>query len=313
MLNTSAVCKRSKDRMVVGWVTAFAVAIIATFGATPTTSAQDIWRSPLGVVKIVDAEKTSSNQHPISFSDSDVYFALRALKVQKKSGLGNIVSRARGNKRSSFLFLDDDARTLTPFLVQAFRQAGRGQDVFFSLKSSRGGTGQQLLASSSVVTSGRAFYRGNRLNIIFGSALNDAGRATGAVDSSANRFGIRKTRKSLQGRDGSRSSKSRIAVDILATDSVKLARLHGKVRNDWVVVGLDSATQAGAGQIGGQRQQAATPSVAQSPAASAAPARARSSGSAEQQLAKLKSLRDKGLVTEEAYQAQILKILDRSL
>ena len=312
MLNTSVVCarvvgERSKSRIVVGWVTAFAVAIIVTLGATSVTSAQSIWESTQGVVKIVDAEKTSSNQHPISFSEGDVYFALRAIKVQKKGGF-SIISKARGTQKSTSLFLDDDARLLAPFLAQGLRQSGRNQDVFFSLKSSRGGKGGQLLASSDVVTSGRAFYRGNRLNFIFGSALNDAKRATGELDSNANRFGIRKTRKTFQGRDGTRKSKSRIAVEILPTDSVKLARLHGKVRNDWIVVGLDSAVRAGAGQIRGSQQQAVT----NAPANAAAAPRI-SNGSAEDQLAKLKSLRDKGLVTEEAYQAQILKILDRSL
>ena len=307
MLNTSVVCERSKNQMVVGWVAAFAVAIITTLGATSVTSAQDIWRSPQGVVKIVDAEKTSSNQHPISFSEGDVYFALRAIKVQKKGGF-SIVSRARGTQKSTLLFLDDDARLLAPYLAAALRQSGRNQDVYFSLKSSRGGGGQQLLATSAVVTSGRIFYRGNRLNFIFGSALNDAKRATGEIDSNANRFGIRKTRKTLQGKVGSRKSKSRIGVEILATDSVKLARLNGKVRNDWIVVGLDSAVRAGSGQIRGAQQQAVTNAPA-----SAASAPAASNRSAEDQLAKLKTLRDKGLVTEEAYQAQILKILDRSL
>ena len=307
MLNTSVVYERSKNRMFVGWVTAFAVAIIATLVATSVTNAQDIWRSTKGVVKIVDAEKTSSNQHPISFSEGDVYFALRAVKVQKKGGF-NIISKARGTQKSTSLFLDDDARLLAPFLAAGLRQSGRNQDIYFSLKSSRGGKGGQLLASSDVVTSGRMFYRGNRLNFIFGSALNDAGRATGAVDSSANRYGIRKTRRTLQGRDGSRKSKSRIGVEILPTDSVKLARLNGKVRADWIVVGLDSAVRAGAGQIRGSQQQAVTNAPA---GAGSAPAR--SNRSAEDQLAQLKSLREKGLVTEEAYQAQILKILDRSL
>ncbi len=313
MLNTSVVCarvvgERSKSRIVIGWATAFAVAIIVTLGATSVTSAQSIWESTQGVVKIVDAEKTSSNQHPISFSEGDVYFALRAIKVQKKGGF-SIISKARGTQKSTSLFLDDDARLLAPFLAAGLRQSGRNQDVFFSLKSSRGGKGGQLLASSDVVTSGRAFYRGNRLNFIFGSALNDAKRATGELDSNTNRFGIRKTRKTLQGRDGSRKSKSRIAVEILPTDSVKLARLHGKVRKDWVVVGLDSAVRAGSGQIRGSQQQAVT----NAPANAAAAAPRISNGNAEDQLAKLKSLRDKGLVTEEAYQAQILKILDRSL
>jgi len=239
MLNMSVVCERSTSRMVVGWVTAFAVAIVATLGATSVTSAQDIWRTTQGLVKIVDAEKTSSNQHPISFSEGDVYFALRAIKVQK---------------------------------------------------------------------SGRMFYRGNRLNFIFGSALNDARRATGAIDANANRFGIRQTQKTLHGKRGTRKSRSRISAEVLPSDSVKLARLNGKVRNDWVVVGLDSAVRAGAGQIRGAQQQAVTNAPA-----SAASAPAASNRSAEEQLARLKSLRDKGLVTEQAYQAQILKILDRSL
>ena len=153
-----------------------------------------------------------------------------------------------------------------------------------------------------------SFYRGNRLNFIFGSALNDAKRATGEIESNANRFGIRKTSRTAQGRDGKRKSKSRIGVDILPTDSVKLARLNGKVRKDWIVVGLDAAVRAGSGQIRGTQQQAVTNAPA-----SAASAPARSNASAEDQLAKLKALRNKGLVTEEAYQAQILKILDRSL
>lgn len=307
MLNTSVVCERSKNQMVVGWVAAFAIAIITTLGATSVTSAQDIWRSNQGVVKIVDAEKTSSNQHPISFSEGDVYFALRAIKVKKKGGF-SIISKARGTQKSTSLFLDDDARLLAPFLAAGLRQAGPNRDVFFSLKSSRGGSGGQLLASSNVVTSGRIFYRGNRLNFIFGSALNDAKRATGEIESNANRFGIRKTSRTSQGRDGKRNSKSRIGVEILSTDSVKLARLNGKVRKDWVVVGLDSAVRAGSGQIRGAQQQAVTNAPA-----SAASAPARSNASAEDQLAKLKTLRNKGLVTEEAYQAQILKILDRSL
>ncbi|MEP1442747.1 MAG: SHOCT domain-containing protein [Hyphomicrobiales bacterium] len=308
MPNVRVVFDLLKKQSFIGWLASFAVVLMATLSAKSAANAQDIWRTNNGLVKIVDAERTASNQHPVAFSESDIYFALRAIRVQRK-GSFSVISRARGNKKTTSLFQDSNARLLTPYLVQAFRESGKSQDVFFSLKSDRGAAGQQILSSSSVVTSGRIFFKGNHLNIIFGSALNDAGKATGAVGSNANRYAIRATAKSLQGKVGSRRSQARIAVAIQPTQSVRLARVNSKVRSDWAVVALDSAVQAGASQIGTNRQPAANSQGV----VTSAPVRSTSNRSAEDQLAKLKSLRDKGLVTEEAYQAQILKILDRSL
>ncbi|MEP6355274.1 MAG: hypothetical protein ABJ081_01165 [Hyphomicrobiales bacterium] len=286
---------------------------IMTSVSTDIAEAKDIWRTKNGAVILIKTDKGAVNQHPKVFGPRDIYFALRAIKVRKKSGVLSgltlgVLEKARrvgNNNRTASLFTDSEARTLTTHILEGFRQANSNQDVSFSLRQSRGNIGGALLSSADVVTSGRVFFAGNRLNIIFGTALNDAALKTGALDRDARRFGLIGGKIFEQATPGSRRTESRLGVDIATGNGIALSTFNGKKREDWVqVVSLSEIARSVSSQAqqqrsgGGQVQQAAP---------------ARSQLSVEQRLAKLKKLRDQGLISNDIYKEQTLKVLDSSL
>ena len=145
------------------------------------------------------------------------------------------------------------------------------------------------------------------MNIIFGSALNDAARKTGALDRDARRFGLVSGKNFEQAPPGSRGSESNLGVDIATGNGIALSTFNGKKREDWVqVVSLSQIARSVSTQA---RQQQINSGAA--PVQQAAPPRPQLS--VEQRLAKLKSLRDQGLISNDIYKEQTLKVLDSSL
>ena len=289
------------------------MAFIMTSVSIDFAEAKDIWRTKKGVVTLIKADRGAVNQHPKVFGPRDIYFALRAIKVRKKSSalsgltlgvLDKALKNSANNKVSS-LFTDSEARILTTHFLEGFKQAGSNQDVSFSIRQSRGNIGGALLSSADVVTSGRVFFAGNRLNIVFGTALNDAALKTGALDRDSRRFGLVGGKVFEHAPPGSRRTESRLGVDIATGNGIALSTFKGKKREDWVqVVSLSEiarsvSTQAQQQRSGGAQVQQAAP--------------VRPQLSVEQRLAKLKKLRDQGLISNDIYKEQTLKVLDSSL
>lgn len=264
--------------------------------------ARDIWRVNGGLVKLIKADKGAVNEHPKSIGPRELYFALRAIKARKRPGAFKILNRlSKDSNKTGPIFTDREVKILVPHLIEGLRQAGGKQDVSFSLKQRRKSFAGSPLSSPRLVTSGRLFFSGGRLNIIFGSGLNDFDLKTGVLQRDARRFGTNSGKHFDQGPPGSRGSKSRLGVEIVTGDGVALSTFKGKKRDDWVqIASIDAIARSAS--IQAQPNQGGAPVGPPRPQLSV-----------EQRLAKLKQLRQQGLITEDVYQQQTTRILNSSL
>jgi hypothetical protein len=170
---------------------------------------------------------------------------------------------------------------LVPHLVQGLRQATSGEDVTFAIiglhKSALG------FASRSKVTTGRIFYQGRQLNIIFGQVQKDVNE--------------REDRRLAPFTPGSR--------ELLAAGEWNLLAQPGQngykqVRKDWLAFSDD--WQATVVQPPAAKRD--TPSPPQVPTAQNSGIR-----TPAERLTTLKELMDKELITEDEYRVKRQEIL----
>lgn len=105
-------------------------------------------------------ESVPLNDHPVEISPERLTAILASIRIQPAD-----------NSKAEQLMTYQSLEVLVPQLVQGFRQAAPNEDLTFAIiglhKSILG------LAKSPRVTTGRAFYQGGRLNIIFGLVQQD--------------------------------------------------------------------------------------------------------------------------------------------
>ena len=184
------------------------------------------------------------------------------------------------------------------------------------------------LVKDPAVNAGRIFYQGGKLNVIFGEVQANYRKK--------NLYGQR-SEDFTPRRQGSRDKASKQKWPLVVTPGVELHAANGAVRNDWVEIDPASAAAAAVAtpEPTAPRQAAAVPETtsaspppaaapaaastapaaasAGAPAAAAAtaatPAAASKSAELEKRLQTLKDLRDKGLISEEAYNAKLKELL----
>ena len=177
------------------------------------------------------------------------------------------------------------------------------------------------------VNAGRVFYSDGRLNVIFGELQSNYRKK--------NVYGQRSEDYTPR-RQGSRSKATEQKWILVARPGLEFHSTNGgDTRNDWVVIdtavagsevlAAPTAHRCPAAASGiracGAAPAPSPPAIvaapAPVPAAAAAPAAAAepvprtgtSSADLEQRLRKLKDLRDKGLISEEAYRAKMQELL----
>jgi hypothetical protein len=250
-------------------------------------SANDQW------VKIEpqDDPAASPNDHPAQLANEAISSALAALQIRVADG-----DTAAAETRRS-VFTPEELRNLAPRIASGLAKAGPRQDVTFST------IGSHPLAAGGVVkdpgvNAGRVFYDDGKLNVIFGELQSGYRKR--------NVYGQR-TEDFTPRQQGSRSKAEEHKWVLVARPGVELHSNGGGVRNDWVAI--DSTVVAA--------QALPAPGAAQGPAAALPPAEGSAEGSGartpspdiEQRLQKLKELRDKNLISEEAYRAKMQELL----
>ncbi len=257
-----------------------------------------------------DDSAAAPNDHPAQLGTDEVSRALGALRVR-------VPDSESGTESQRGVFARDELAQLAPQVAAGLAKAGPKQDVTFST------IGAQAVSSGGLVkdpgvNAGRVFYRDGKLNVIFGELQSNYRKK--------NVYGQR-TEDFTPRRQGSRDKASKQKLTFAVTSGVELhAASGGSVRNDWVVI--DPAV-AGAQTVATSEPAAAAPREAAAPA-SAQPASppppastaagagaATAAGSAagatsvdlEKRLQTLKDLRDKGLISEEAYNSKVKELL----
>ena len=285
----------------------------AAWSATDTASDTIVlWTGDDQWVRIErqDDSAAAPNDHPAQLGTDEVSRALGALRVR-------VVDSDGGPESQRGVFARDELAQLAPQVAAGLAKASPKQDVTFST------IGAQAVSSGGLVkdpgvNAGRVFYKGGKLNVIFGELQSNYRKK--------NVYGQR-TEDFTPRRQGSRDKASKQKLTLAVASGVELhSASGGSVRNDWVVI--DPAV-AGAQTVATSEPAAAAPRETAAPAsaqpASPAPAASAAAGAGaataagsaagktsadlEKRLQTLKDLRDKGLISEEAYNSKVKELL----
>jgi len=237
-------------------------------------SANDQW------VKIEPQDDAAAppNDHPARLANEAVSNALAALRTR-------VVDEDTAAEAQRPVFTSEELRTLAPRIAAGLAQAGPRQDVTFSTIGSHARSAGGLVKDPGV-NAGRVFYDDGRINVIFGE-LQSGYRKRNVYGQRTEDFTPRE--------QGSRSKAAEDEWALAARPGVELHSNAGGVRDDWVEIDAAALTSGAA-------------AVSQPPAAATAPV-AKSGADIEQRLKTLKELRDKNLISEEAYRAKMQALL----
>jgi len=243
--------------------------------ATDKANKSLVWHSRDQFVALVDrddqgAERQVPNQQPITVSRHKLSAELASLWVKYP-----------GKEKAKRLFDEPEVRLLSEQVLEALQQARSDQDVIFAVY----GKDPILkgLAAEEVVTTARAFYRDNSLNLILGMV----------------RERVREPDRRLQPFvPGARAASAPMPAQI-SSSSEKVTRVPN--RPDWLVLQVPVGTAADLAEPEAQPEGA----IPVAPGTQkAVPAR-----SIEERLKTLGELKAKGLITEEEYRAKKESIL----
>lgn len=247
----------------------FAPAIVAAETETPNEFIRIVAR---------DATAHADNQHPFRIRPqrlAQVLEQLRIVSVSKRSATADDAMP---------MFSTAVAQRLGGSLADALRRARSNHDVIFQVVDTVPFLGS--LFDRDVITNGRVFRRGNRLNIIFGAIHHRTkkrwmlGRVVGTINPP-----VLPTRK--------RSAK--LDYRVVTQAGIRPVKTRsGSVRPDWILIDFRR-----------------TDGLLQSNARSKPKAAMRAAPlSLEQRLQRLTALRERGLISERQYQIKIQQILD---
>jgi hypothetical protein len=240
---------------------------------------RQLWYSRDQFVTLVQQDRRSTeivqpNDHPVEIAPERLDAILASIEFLSAEG-----------SKSEKLFIHESLEVLVPQLVLGFRKAAPGEDVTFAIiglhKSSFG------FARSQKVTTGRAFYKDGRLNIIFGFARKD--------------FNDREDRRLAPLTPGNRQEALDGEWQLLPQPGRNGFNL---IRKDWVTFGDVWLIPAATIPV---VEKAAVPEVAPS-----APSQKQTGDvrSPAERLLTINELKDKGLISEDEYRGKRQEILN---
>ena len=321
---------RTERRSAVGRVVCIATGVLALMASATTWSANEksksvvLWEGQDQWVRIEPQDSSAApNDHPVQLSAEEVSNALSALRIRA-------TDKDSGTETQRAAFTRPEIANLAPQVVAGLGKANAKQDVTFSTIGSHAASAGALVKDPAV-NAGRVFYQGGKLNVIFGELQTNYRKK--------NIYGQR-SEDFTPRRQGSRDKASKQTWAIVTSPGIDLhAANGGAVRDDWVmidpVVAGSPAVATPEPSAAAPRQAAAAPETtpaqsaapgtasasasappaaggAQAPAAGAAAAATQTGKSAadlEQRLQALKDLKDKGLISEEAYNSKVKELL----
>jgi len=284
-------------------------------GAVVLWSGNDQW------VKIEpqDDPAASPNTHPAQLDAEAITNALGALQVR-------IVDPDTGTESQRPVFTRDELGNLAPQVASGLAKSGPQQDVTFSTIGSHSLATGGLMKDPGV-NAGRVFYQGGKLNVIFGELQSNYRKK--------NVYGQRNEDFTPR-RQGSRSKAAKQKWTLATRPGVEIHLANdGGIRNDWVAIDIalaGSKLLAAPQPTEAPPRQAASAPVATAPvplppasvaapmpvpdaatapaaASASAPKPGTSTTDLEQRLQTLKDLKDKGLISEEAYNSKVQELL----
>lgn len=292
--------------------------LVAMLGGTAAWAATDaprgaivLWTGDDQWVRIERQDDPAAlpNDHPASLDAAAVMTALGALRIR-------LADPGAGAETERAVFTHDEIGNLAPRVAAGLSKAGPRQDVTFSTLGSHP-LGAGGLIKDPGVNAGRIFYAGGKLNVIFGELQSNYRKR--------NVYGQRSEDFSPR-RQGTRKKASEHRWTFATLPGIALhSTSAGGVRNDWVTIDptVARAQTVAAPQPSAPRSPSPAPpppasvggsepaaDSAPEPAAATAPgATGNASADLERRLRVLKDLKDKGLISEEVYNAKVQELL----
>jgi hypothetical protein len=267
-------------RRIAQWTSVLALVATITCAADAPRDVIVLWSANDQWVKIEpqDDAAASPNDHPVQLANEAVSNALAALRIR-------IVDEDTAAEAQRSVFTAEELRNLAPRIASGLAKAAPRQDVTFSTIGSHPRSAGGLVKDPGV-NAGRVFYDDGKINVIFGE-LQSGYRKRSVYGQRTEDFTPRQ--------QGSRTKAAENDWALAARPGVALHSNAGAMREDWVEIDAAAVASAAA-------------AVTQPPAAATPPA-AKSGADIEQRLKTLKELRDKNLISEEAYRAKMQELL----
>lgn len=246
------------------------LALLMFSSASQASDVRQLWQSRDQFVALErqdgsTANPAQPNDHPADLTLDRLTAILESIEIRTADG-----------GKPEPLFTRPAVQALAPQLQQALHQASPREDVTFAIIGLY--NAMYGLAKGPKVTTGRVFYKGGRLNIIFGLVQQDVND--------------RDDRRLSPFTPGSRQKTSKGEWALLPQPGQNGYNL---VRKDWVTFGDEWQT-----------------AVSQTPAIekNAPPEKHRDMRSPTERLIILNDLKNKGLISEEEYRGKRLEILN---
>ena len=259
------------------------LAMLAMLAVGSARADSQIWSRQDEFVRIErqDDSQAPQNEHPVRLAPAQLAAMLGALQV-----------RFEDEAEPLPVFSSEEVNLLSATLADGLARADPRQDIrFTTIGSHKRGAGG--LVSRRLVNSGRAFYSGDRLNLLFGEVHGEYRKR--------NLYGQRDQDFRVR-RDASRSSPSPLGWRLEVVPGAALRMQDGSERPDWLLISpasislADTPPAAAAGKTSGT-----------GPSAKSAEA-----GTARERLARLKLLQDEDLIPDEVYRQKLQEILDEA-
>jgi hypothetical protein len=269
--------------MISGWshraLMIITLALVALALVVPAALAGDktvIWQTQDGYVAVVPQDTAKNmpvvpNNQPAELSE-DLLIGL----------LGSLQVRDTMKDKPTPLFTESSLQRVAPYLQQAFRKAGPGEDVIFVIiglyKTLYG------LANKPLATSGRLFYQGGKLNLILSVVKDEGQNRLEAMNRDFRLIAV-----------GSRQNVAQGEWSLVPSEEQPFEM----PRRDWVV--LDPKVAFVAKPL---------PTVAPLSPAAAQSVKKGAERPLTERLATLTELKDKGLITEDEYKVKRRDIMN---
>ncbi|MCH7503533.1 MAG: SHOCT domain-containing protein [Proteobacteria bacterium] len=282
----------------------------ATMTCPPSAHAASndvIWERGDQIVKLVrqDDDSAAANDHPASITRGEIKAMLETLRFRfADEDPGGV---------SVQVFTRTDIDNLGKAIATGLDRATPSQDLIFHVISARR-LSSGAFARRNRVCAGRVFYRDGKLNIIFGQ-IQSPYRKKNLYGQISEDFYPRNY--------GSRTVATTHDVILLPNATVSLYQVGGDVRGDWIIMEAGVAPAASSQDDDSRLALAPTGAAVEAPAkpsttsttgnetASRTGDKSAMSSAAdvEERLKALKQLRERGLISEDAYEAKMKDIL----
>ena len=204
---------------------------------------RSVWESRFDYVALEQVDFKS--EHPVSLSPKLIYQLLASIRLEDADSSWidldflDFSSDDDSQEADEYrLFNQSELKRLSPPIAKALSKANPNEDVIFSITSSHA----KALGKGSLSTSGRLFVSGGQLNLIIGELRVDMEqkyRQKGGYSDVAEKIDYNKL-KNFKLKTGSRTKKSGIDYSFVTDDAHFLKPYKNKFRKDWILIDIAS-------------------------------------------------------------------------